>query len=400
VSDALPRRRLTAVDALRGLVMIIMALDHARDFFHAGAMSQSPTDLATTTPLLFATRWVTHLCAPVFMFLAGTSAFLWLQVPGRTTAGLSRFLVTRGLWLIVLEILVMRFAFDLTYSLGMPVLLITLFALGSSMLVLAVLVHLPSRIVAAMSVAVILLHNVTDGVRSEQFAGLGWLWTLLHQPGAILLGPVVAVVGYPVVPWFAVMALGYACGSIVQQPSAQWRRTAWRAGLALTIGFVILRAINVYGDPSPWSVQPSAVGTVLSFLNTTKYPASLSFLLMTLGPAALLLAWLSARDLGDRHPLLVFGRVPLFYFLVHFLLLHLLLVAATFVRYGSGAAAFLWRAPPSMGGPRELFPPDFGYGLGGVYLAWAVAVMLMYPLCQWFGALRRRRADWWWLSYL
>ena len=394
------RRRLNAVDALRGLVMIIMALDHARDFFHAGAMSQSPTDLATTTPLLFATRWVTHVCAPVFMFLAGTSAYLWRQAGGRTAADLSRYLLTRGLWLIVLEVVVMRFAFDLTYSLSLPVLLITLFALGGSMIVLAALVHLPRRALIVLSVALILLHNATDGVRSEQFGGLGWLWTLIHQPGAILLGPVVAVVGYPIVPWCAVMALGYATGSVVQRPPDELRRVAWRVGVGVPIAFIVVRAVNVYGDPAPWSAQRDAITTVLSFLNTTKYPASLSFLLMTLGPAALLFAWLSGRTLPERHPLLVFGRVPLFYFLVHFLLLHLMLVAATAARYGSAAAPFLWRAPPSMGGPRELFPPDFGYGLGAAFLAWVTVVVLMYPLARWFGAVRQRGGKGGWLSYL
>ncbi len=391
-------RRLQAVDALRGLVMIIMALDHTRDFFHAGAMLQQPTDLATTTPLLFFTRWITHLCAPVFVLLAGTSARLWLAQPGRTKAQLSRFLWTRGVWLVVVEIVVMRLAFDLSLDLQFPVLLLTLFALGGSMIILAALIHLPLRVMAAISLATILLHNAFDGVRAAQFGSLAPLWTMLHQPAILLGGPVV-VVGYPLMPWFAVMALGYCLGEVLQSPPSAWRpRLRW-LGVALTVCFLAVRALNVYGDPSVWSSQSSPMFTLLSFLNTTKYPPSLSFLLMTLGPALVLLSLLGGRTLRDANPLLVFGRVPLFYFVGHFLLLHLLLIAATLVRYGSAAMPFLLHAPPSMGGPKELFPSGFGYGLPATYAAWVTAVVLMYPLCRWFGRVRARRAHWL-LSYL
>lgn len=398
-SASLAPRRATAVDALRGLVMIIMALDHTRDFFHLGAMSQSPTDLATTTPLLFATRWVTHICAPVFVLLAGASARLWLAKAGRTTAGLSRYLWTRGLWLIVVEIVVMRLAFDLSFSLGMPVLLLTLYALGGSMIVLAALIHLPQRVVLIGAAAVILLHNALDPIQLPPTATLSPLWTLLHQPGVILLGGPVVVVGYPLIPWFAVMALGYGLGDWLRRPAEFWRPRVLRVGLALIAAFVVVRALNLYGDPVPWSVQASPVLTALSFLNVTKYPASLSFLLITLGPALCLLSALGARTFTAANPLLVFGRVPLFYYVGHFFLLHLLLVAMMLLRYGAAAMPFLLRAVPSMGGDKAAFPAGFGWTLGETYLMWLTAVLLMYPLCRWFGRVRERRTHWM-LGYL
>ena len=399
MATPLRSQRVTAVDALRGLVMIIMALDHARDFFHLGAMTQSPTALETTTPLLFLTRWITHICAPVFMLLAGTGARCWLAVPGRTTAQLSRYLVTRGAWLLVVEVVLMRLGFDLTFGLGSPVLLITLYALGGSMIVLAALIHVPMRILVPVAAAVVLLHDALDGVPAQSVGAPPWLWTLLHEPGAIVSGGIVIVVGYPLIPWFAVMALGYGLGDLLQQPEATWRRTTLRLGIALTLAFLVVRGVNLYGDPAPWAAQRSAVFTLLSFLNTTKYPASLAFLLMTLGPALVLLSWLGGQRHGRGNPLMVFGRVPLFYFVVHFFLLHLLLVLASLVRYGSTALGFALHATPAMGGPKPLFPDGFGWPLWGVYVAWIVCVVLMYPLCRWFGALKARRTDWW-LAYL
>lgn len=396
----MPAPRITAVDALRGLVMVIMAIDHARDFMHTGAMAgQLPTDLATTTPALFLTRWITHVCAPVFMFLAGTSARLWLARPGRTVAQLSRYLLTRGAWLLLLEVVVMRIGFDMSVDRAFPVLLITLYALGGSMIVLAALVHLPPRVLVPLAAAVVLLHNAFDGVTAASLGSLSWLWTLLHQPGPIIPGGgIVIVVGYPLIPWFAVMALGYAFGARLLQGGDAWRGTALRLGIALTVAFIALRAANVYGDPSRWSVQPSPVFTLISFLNTTKYPASLSFLLMTLGPALVLLAWMGGQRLGERNALLVFGRVPLFYFVAHFFLLHVMLIAMSLLRYGSSAVRFVLHAPPSMGAPKGLFPADFGWPLWSVYLAWALCVVLMYPACRWYAGLKRRRT-WWWLAY-
>jgi uncharacterized membrane protein len=382
--------RLEALDAWRGLVMVIMALDHVRDFFHAAAMSFPPEDLARTTPILFFTRWVTHFCAPVFMFASGMGAFLWLQRKG-SPAGLSRFLWTRGLWLVVLELTVMRVAYYFSFSPRYPILLVVLWALGGAMIALAVLSRLPLRLLAGVSVSTIVLHNCLDGIQG------GAIWNLLHRQGAFAVGPALVVVAYPLVPWFAVMAAGFCFGRVLLLDGAERRHILVRAGWALTLAFVLIRAINVYGDPSRWSVRGSAVFTLLSFLNCTKYPPSLDYLLMTLGPALLCLAWFDRLDWKAANPLIVFGRVPLFYFVVHFYAIHALAVAMAWARYGY--LPVLFGPLPNMGGPRKLFPADFGYDLWVVYGVWALIVVLLYPLCRWFASVKARRRDWW-LSYL
>jgi uncharacterized membrane protein len=395
---ATPASRLTSVDALRGAVMVLMALDHVRDFFHTGAMSFSPEDLTRTTPTLFFTRWITHFCAPAFLFLAGVGAYLRLQPAGTTKAQLSRFLWTRGLWLVFLELTLMRLA--MTFELSLPALLLILWALGISMVALAALVHLPSRALAVASGVVIVLHNVLDPLQGSAFGAFAGLWNLLHQPGLVMVAGVpLAVVGYPFVPWVAVMAAGYCSGALFLRAPAERRRVLLRSGTAMVLAFLLLRALNLYGDPVPWSGQASAALTACSFLRVTKYPPSLSFLLMTLGPALLALAWLERRGLPASHPLVVIGRVPLFYYVVHFWAIHLLASLMAWLRYGNASLAFVVRPLPSMGGPRELFPADFGYSLGTVYLVWAFIVALLFPLCRWFATVKARRSDWW-LSYL
>jgi uncharacterized membrane protein len=390
--------RLTGVDALRGLVMVIMALDHVRDFFHDGAMVFSPEDLTRTTPILFFTRWITHVCAPAFVFLAGVGAFLRFRRDGSKWQ-LSRFLLIRGLWLVFLEVTVMRLAFNFTFALQYPVLLLVLWALGVSMMALAVLIHLPTRVLALSSITVIGLHNLFDGFQASQFGALSAAWTILHQPGVFTLAGMPFVVGYPVLPWVAVMAAGFCFGELYSLSPVDRRRVIATIGMTLIVLFVLLRIINVYGDPSPWSYQESALFTTLSFLRTTKYPPSLDFILMTLGPAFLALAYLEWRRPGANHPLVVIGRVPLFYFVVHFWAIHLLSSFMAWLRYGNASFAFLFSPLPSMGGPRELFPPDFGYPLWVVYVVWIGIVLLLYPLCRWFADLKARRKSWW-LSYL
>lgn len=394
-----PRPRLTAVDALRGLVMIIMAIDHTREFFHAGAMDFSAENLARTTPLIFLSRWVTHICAPVFLFTAGMAARFRMDRGGVTPAQMSQYLVTRGLWLIAVELIVMRLAMNFSLDLRYPVFLIILWALGWSMIALAALVHLPPRLVGALGVAIIVLHNTLDGVAPAQFGSMAWLWTMLHQPGAIAFGGVVAIAGYPVLPWMGVMAAGFSAAEIYSWDPARRLRVLRIAGALAIVGFGALRALNRYGDPAPWSGQPSAVFTALSFLNTTKYPPSLIFVLMTLGPAAWLLAWFERAPLGANHPFVVFGRTPFAYYVVHFWALHLVASLAAIARCGSASFAFLGHPFPSMGGAREMFPADFGFSLGQVYLVWALLVAGLYPFCRWLAGVKARRRDWW-LSYL
>ncbi len=390
--------RLSSIDALRGLVMVIMALDHVRDFFHAGAVSFSPTDLTQTNPILFFTRWITHFCMPVFMFAAGMGIFLYGQ-RARSPGQLSRFLLTRGVWFLVLELTVMRLAYDFSLSLRFPFLLLILWIFGLCMIVMAALHHLPLSWLAALSLPVIALHNCLDRIPSSSFGSAAWLWNLLHQPGAFRLAGETFIAPYPVVPWIAVMAAGYCFGRIFSREPEVRRSLMLRIGPVSTIAFLVTRAINRYGDPVPWTHQKSAVFTVLSFLNCTKYPASLDFVLMTLGPAILLLAYFDGRSLKPSNAIVVFGRVPMFYFVLHFYLIHTLAVFAEWFRYGPSAARFTFSLMPSMGGPRDLFPANLGYPLWVVYGVWMLTVILLYPLCRWFAKIKASRHDWW-LSYL
>ena len=395
--SAAPATRLMSIDALRGLVMIIMALDHVRDFFHADAMLFSPTDLSRTTPILFFTRWITHYCLPVFMFAAGMGVYLYGR--SRTKGQLSRFLWTRGLWFIALELTVMRLAYNFNFSLRFLILLLILWIFGICMLTMAALVYLPMRWLAALSVAMIVLHNCLDGIRAQQFGSAAWVWNLLHQPGVISVAGKLALVTYTFLPWIGVMAAGFCFGRVFQLEPEPRRRIMLRLGTAMTLAFIALRALNHYGDPTPWTHQKSALFTVLSFLNCTKYPGSLDFLLMTLGPALLVLAWFDRLAFKPANPLVVFGRVPMFYFILHFYLIHALTVFAAWLRYGNSAAKFVFNPLPSMGGPRELFPTDFGYSLWTAYGVWLLVVILLYPVCRWFANVKGRRRDWW-LSYL
>ena len=399
---AAPRRdRLTSVDALRGLVMIIMALDHVRDFIHRGAMSGSPTDLATTTPILFFTRWITHVCAPVFMLTAGMGAYFYLQRNNPAEAGyhagrrvLARFLITRGSWLIALELTLMQFAYNFNLSTANPIFLIVLYVLGACMIILAALIWLPAPLLLAISVGVIALHNLLDGIRSTFPA-----WILLHQVGAFPFAGRIWIAAYSLVPWFAVMALGFCLAGVFSWPPERRQRLLLRAGIAMTIAFLVIRVINVYGDPSKWSWQPTAMLTVLSFLNASKYPPSLLFLLMTLGPSLIVLSWFDRLPFARVNPLIVFGRVPLFYFVLHFFAAHAAIVCLSLIRYGSDASRFMFQPVPSMGGPAKTFPPGFGYDLWVAYAVWIAIVVALYPVCRWFAGVKERNPHWL-LSYL
>jgi uncharacterized membrane protein len=390
------KTRIQSVDALRGLVMIIMALDHVRDFVNAQARLFQPEDLARTTAALFFTRWITHFCAPVFMFTAGLGAFFWMS-RGRTKAELSRFLWTRGLWLVVLELTVLRLAMNLDPFSGL-VLLSILWALGWCMVALGFLARLPLRVLAVISVASIALHNLFDGVQAARFGGAAWVWNIVHQQGIFRAGSLFALVAYPLVPWIFVMSAGYCFGAVFLLEPPRRRQWMARAGLALTLAFLAIRWLNIYGDPAPWASQPSgAVMTVVSFLRCTKYPPSLDFLLMTLGPALLVLAWFDRLSFANTNPLIVFGRVPLFYFLGHFFLAHSAALAIAW--FGYGRVDFVWNQLPSIGAKAPAIPAGFGFDLAGTYAVWIAVVIVMYPACLWFARLKERRRDWW-LSYL
>jgi uncharacterized membrane protein len=400
------RTRLGSIDLLRGLVMIAMVLDHVRDYVSTVGLIGNPTDLATTTPAMFLTRWITHYCAPTFVFLAGAGAYLQ-QSRGMSRRELSWFLVTRGLWLIVLEATVIRtsvwFSLDYSFLTNLQV----IWVVGVSMIVLAALIHLPLGVVAAIGLVMIASHNVFDGIRVTSWQGpgtpaadaLGKLWILLHQAGEFVpvfgnSGPVVFVI-YPLVPWIGVLAVGYAFGALYMlEPQ---RRRAWlvRIGLALIAIFVVLRAGNVYGDPRPWTSQPTLLFSVFSFVNTTKYPVSLLYLLMTIGPALLALAWFESRTPSRVEQILArVGRVPLFFYLWQWPLAHGL---AIIVSAAAGKQiAYYFMAPPAV---FANVPPDAGFSLPVVYLCWAVVLAVLIPMSLWFARVKERNPSWW-LKYL
>ena len=388
MTTAVHRRRLEAVDVVRGAIMIVMALDHTRDFF--GIPGQRPTDLATASAGLFLTRWITYFCAPVFFLLTGTGAYLSLS--RRSPAELSRFLGTRGLWLILLEVGLVRCAsyqFNVDYGVTM---LLVLWALGWAMIVLGALVRLPASWVTAFGVVVIAGHDLLDNVTSANP-----LWSILHAPGFVLDTPGHAVfVAYPLIPWVGVTAVGYGLGQVYRWDADRRRRFLLRLGLAVSVAFVVMRGFDVYGDPAPWTPQNTTLFTVLSFLNTRKYPPSLLFLLMTLGPALIFLASVDRGTPRWLRPALVIGKVPLFYYVLHFTLIHLLAVVTCYVQYGS--AHWMLESPDLEHYPFSA-PPGWGCSLPVVYMVWAVVVVAMFPLCRWFAALKARRTDAW-LSYL
>jgi uncharacterized membrane protein len=378
--------------------MVLMALDHVRDFVHRDAMVSSPTDLSQTTVALFLTRWITHVCAPTFIFTAGLGAYLWWR-RGRSRIALAGFVASRGLWLVLLELTVMRVAYNFSFFSSYPVLLLVLWVIGASLLVLSMCVWLPRPVLATAALASIALHNLLDPIKAAQLGQLAALWTVLHEVGAMRLAGFTFIVGYPLIPWVGVMALGFTCGPLFEKGAPERQRRLMTMGAAACVAFLVLRGLNGYGDPAPWSSQPSLAFTILSFVNTSKYPPSLAFLLMTLAPALIGLAWLDRARLTPTNPLAVFGRAPLFYFVAHFFLAHLAAAGLALLRYGSAAWGFIGEPVPSMGGPRALYPEDFGYDLWVAYVVWIAIVVALYPACRAVAEWKAKRGGWW-VSYL
>lgn len=371
--------RLASIDLVRGLAMVFMALDHVRDHVHRGAFTYDATDLSQAGAGLFLTRWITHFCAPVFVFLAGTAAFL-RGTRAHSRGDLSLYLLTRGLWLVLLELTVVNWEWQMGVSLRFVIGQV-IWALGWSMVAMAVLVRLPLTVIAFVGGVMIVGHNLFDGVRPESLGSFGPLWRILHVQGQITYAPgCTFLVMYPLVPWIGVMAIGYVFGILYTQRSEERRGAILTLGALLTGAFVLLRALNVYGDPTPWAGQRDSLFTLLSFLNCQKYPPSLLFLLMTLGPSLLLLGWLERGVPAVLRPLVWFGRVPLFFYVVHLLLIDVLTVVFAFGQYGKRTSDVFAQGPP----------PDFGHGLPVVYAVWIGVVVVLYPVCRWYAGVKAR----------
>jgi uncharacterized membrane protein len=375
--------RLRSIDVLRGIVIVLMALDHVREYF-MGIGGVSPLDVERTTGLLYATRWITHFCAPVFILLAGMSAYL--SSKRCTKSELSRTLLTRGLWLIALEWTVVTFAWTFNFKYQLGLIMQVIWVIGVSMIVLAALIRLPVWVVGLFGFVVCYTHNLLDGVSPAQFGAFAPLWQVLHVQGPTPFG----YVHYPLIPWVGVMAIGYALGTLYDAATRHRRRLLVSLGLVAIATFVLLRATNFYGDPRPWAPQADFGRTLMSFMNVTKYPPSLLYLLATLGPALIALAALESARGRIASILETFGSVPMFFYVLHIMLAHLAagLVALT-MGFGTDILTnfFLF------------FPSRWGLGLGATYVAWVWLLATLYPACLWFAALKRRRREGW-LIYL
>jgi len=388
--------RLTSIDMLRGLVMLIMAIDHTRDFFSVSMSIDPMGDPNTTLPLAL-TRWITHFCAPVFVFLAGTSA--GLMVARRSPADLCRLLATRGLWLIAVEILLISTAVTFAPGgiepLGGRTLLFmqVIWVIGASMVALAVLQFAGRKVCLALGVLIVVGHNLLDGhwpVSQSIVDTSPPLWAALHVSMSKVAGPFHVMFLYPLLPWLGVMLFGFGASVLFERESTARNRALLSWGLAITALFVVLRFIDAYGDPNHWQIQSHATATLIDFLNTTKYPPSLQFLAMTLGPAAIFCAYADRMRGFLKDVLVMFGRVPFAFYVPHFFLLHLLSLGLGALQGVPVAQLLTFPA---------FYPRGYGVSLAGVYGVWLLVIVLLYPFCRWVAAVKARSRAWW-LSYV
>ena len=386
--------RIYSIDVLRGLVMVIMALDHTRDFFHAEAFTRDPLDPATTSILMFFTRFITHYCAPVFVLLAGTS--IYLQGLRKSKSDLSIFLFKRGLWLIFVEVVLITFAWTFDFSFSVFVLQV-IWAIGISMVFMGLVIRLPYWAILSIGLLIVTGHNVFDYVESTH---QGFWWDLLRNGNfafhEILPGRQITII-YPFVPWLGLMMVGYCFGKLFSPSVDPLRRKKilLNTGIGLILFFIALRFTNLYGNPIPWEIQANTTSTILSFLNVHKYPPSLLFFCITLGPALIFLSLFEDTNNKLTRFVSVYGRVPFFYYVLHFYMLHLLCMALFFIRghtYAEGLQSVF-------GIPFHFLIAGEGYSIGIVYLIWILLVLALYPLCKWFSDMKRKNAHWW-LSYL
>lgn len=382
-------RRIASVDILRGIIMVIMALDHTRDYFTD--FYNDPTDLAVASTPMFLTRWTTHFCAPVFIFLSGTSAFLSFS-KGKTKKEAALFLLTRGIWLIILEFTLVKIGwqFNLDYSM---MIVQVIWAIGCSMVFLSALIFLPMSVILSIGLIMIFGHNAFDNMHAAAFGDNSIWWNIAHEFGNVPIAPGRSfLVIYPLVPWIGVMATGYCFGQILLKPETERIKWLYSIGLSAIVLFIALRYSNAYGDMRPWSPQGAWHRTILSYINCTKYPPSLLYLLMTIGPAIASMPILERMNNAVGRFFTVYGRVPLFYYLLHIYLIHSMAVIAGLfmhvpIDYFTDSDKFF--------GPK----PNWGFSLVGVYMYWALAVLLLYFPCRWFMYLKMNHKKWW-LSYL
>jgi uncharacterized membrane protein len=389
------KNRITSIDLLRGTIMIIMALDHVRDYLYAGSFIHDPLDLTQTSGVVFFTRWITHFCAPIFMLLAGTSAFLIGQKKSKKE--LSVFLVKRGIWLIFLEMFVVNLGWNFNITFPMYF-FITIWALGVSMILLAGFIWLPTKVILGICITIIAGHNLLDGVHVEGNTLPGFGWALVHDQRFFMWQNHLFLVGYPIIPLMAIMPLGYCLGN--------WYATGYDAGkrqqnLLLAGGlcialFVLLRYTNLYGDPVKWEVQKDAFFTFLSFLNVNKYPPSLLYLLVTLGGGLLFLSVTERLKGAVVNVISVYGRVPMFYYIIHIYIIHAIALVASALTTGQDWK--IWILSKPIWFTKDL--AGYGFSLPVAYLVWAVIVVALYPLCKRYDAYKQANKDKWWLSYL
>jgi uncharacterized membrane protein len=390
--------RVESIDVLRGIVMVIMALDHVRDYFHISSNLDNPLNLATTTPLLFFTRWITHVCAPVFVFLSGISVYL--QSLRKTKKELSAFLIKRGIWLIVAEVLIVSLAWSFNPSYNF-IFLQVIWAIGISMVILGFIIYLPFNFLLTLGLIIVFGHNLLDIPEAAPGFQPSFLWDLLHSSQFTtypFLKDHYILIAYPFLPWTGLMIIGYCTGVwfTSKYSAVNRKRKLIFTGVSLFLLFVLLRYFNLYGDPGPWSVQKNGLYTLFSFIHVKKYPPSLLYLCITLAPAFLLLAFIENVRNGFTRVMSVFGRVAFFYYVIHIYLVHFL-----------SAVAFLLRGHTIEDATQTgtLFPfyflaPGEGYGLAVLYAVWIGVVIILYPLCKWYDRYKTQHKDKKWLSYL
>jgi uncharacterized membrane protein len=389
-------KRIESIDLLRGIVIIFMALDHVRDYFHADNFLYDPADMQQTNPAVFFTRWITHFSAPVFMFLAGTSAFLVGE--RKSKKQLSLFLLTRGLWLMLLEVVVINFAWSFNPAWPMFRLQV-IWALGLCMVILSAVIYLPKQIILIIGLLILFLHNTLDNIHTTGNTLKDFLWGELHERKRFIIAGKTIAAGYPILSWLGIMSLGYCFGQLYKKgmDAAVRKKYLLVIGSAAIFIFILLRAINMYGDKAPWSVQSSFAMTVCSFLNATKYPPSLLYTLMTLGPALIFLAFAEKplRWFGKR--IIHIGRVPLFFYILHLYLIHLLALIAVAL---SGRPWTDMVLPLNANAKDAPWLAGYGFSLAVTYLWWLLIVLMLYPLCKWYDKYKTNHKEKWWLSYL